>query len=293
MWCLPFLCLLAADSTVRRTIPVAPAESLQVTLAGSGSPVVLVPGLFGAAYGFRKVIPLLAERHRVIVVEPLGVGTSSRPERADYSLDAQAERLAAALDSLGVRQATVAAHSLGAGMAFRLAYRRPDLVAALVSLDGGPAERAATAGLKRAAAWAPWVKVFGGVRLVRRKIGESLVRASGDTSWVSEEVVEGYTEAAARDLDGTLKAYIRMGESREHEKLAPHLKEIRCPVVLVLGTAPHPEAVSPKETALLHSSLGELRVDSIAGAGHHLHEERPDLVAAAIEAAAGSALAGR
>lgn len=290
MWWLPLLWIVA-DSVERRLIAVAPAESLQVTVVGTGSPVVLIPGLFGAAYGFRKVIPLLEDHHRVVVVEPLGVGTSGRPERADYSLDAQTARVAAVLDSLGVRQAVVAAHSLGAGVAFRLAYRRPDLVSTLISLDGGPAERAATGGLRRAAAWAPWVKTFGGVRLVRRKIRESLVRASGDTSWVSDEVVVGYTEGAARDLDGTLKAYLRMGESREHEKLGPHLAEVRCPVTLLLGAAPHPEAVSAREIELLRERVPLLRVDSIAGVGHHIHEERPEVVARAIEAAAGSALA--
>jgi len=290
MWWLPLLWIVA-DTAERRMIAVAPSESLQVTIAGSGSPVVLIPGLFGAAYGFRKVIPLISDHHRVIVVEPLAVGTSGRPERADYSLDAQTTRVAAALDSLNVRQATVAAHSLGAGLAFRLAYRRPDLVAAVISLDGGPAERAATGGLRRAATWAPWVKAFGGVSLVRRKIRESLVRASGDTSWVSDDVVIGYTEGAARDLDGTLKAYLRMAESREHEKLGPHLGEVRCPVTLLLGAAPHPEAVSAREIELLHARLALLRTDSIAGVGHHIHEERPDLVAQAIEALAASPLA--
>jgi pimeloyl-ACP methyl ester carboxylesterase len=290
MWWLAVLSLLA-DEPQTRVVTVAPGEALQVTIAGVGTPVVLVPGLFGAAFGFRKLIPFLASHHLVIVVEPLGVGTSARPERADYSLGAQAERLAAVLDTLGVRHATLVAHSLGAGIAFRVAYRRPELVGALVSLDGGPAETAATPGLRRASQWAPWVKLFGGVTLVRRKIRESLIKASGDTSWVSDEVVAGYTEGAARDLEGTLKAYLRMGESREREKLAPHLPEIRCAVRLLLGGAPHPEALGARELGLLAARLPSLTVDTIVGAGHHLHEERPDAVAEAVEVASAGGLA--
>lgn len=288
MWWLAALALFSTDldSLEARAVSVAPGEELQVTAAGAGPPVVLIPGLFGGAYGFRKLVPLLvAQGHRVVVVEPLGVGTSARPERADYSLDAQAARVAAVLDTLGLREAVLVAHSVGAGIALRVAYRRPELVRRLVSLDGGPAERAATPGLRHAAEWAPWVKLMGGVRLVRSKIHAALIKASGDTTWVSDAVVEGYTEGAARDLDGTLKAFLRMAESREHEKLAPHLAEIRCPVHLLLGGAPHPEALSSRDLELLRTKLPQLVVDTIAGAGHHLHEEQPAAVAALVEAA--------
>jgi pimeloyl-ACP methyl ester carboxylesterase len=287
MWWLAALFVLG-DSAQVRTVSLAPGENIEVTATGEGSPVVLIPGLFGSAFGFRKLIPLLVSQgHRVVVIEPLGVGTSARPERADYSLGAQASRIAAVLDTLGLNQVVLVAHSLGAGMGFRLAYRRPDLVRAFVSLDGGPAETAATPGLRRAAQWAPWVKVFGGTKLVRGKIRGALIKASGDTSWVSDEVVEGYTAGATADLDGTLKAYLRMGEAHEREKLAPHLAEINCPVILVLGGAPHPETMSERDLERLQSNLPQLVTETIEGAGHYPQEERPDAVALIVERVAG------
>src|SRR5437667_9712905 len=106
---------------------------------GTGRPVAVIPGLFGAAFTFRKVLPLLVARgFRPIVIEPLGTGFSSRPAKADYSLDAQARRLAAVLDSLGSGPLLVLAHSLGAAMAFLLALDRPELVRGLVSLYWWP-----------------------------------------------------------------------------------------------------------------------------------------------------------
>src|SRR5512142_3509731 len=92
------LTLQQQDSTAPHAwqVATAPAESIHVVAAGAGQPLVLVPGLFGSVYGFRKIIPpLVAAGYRVIVVEPLGVGTSARPQRADYSLAAQSERVAA------------------------------------------------------------------------------------------------------------------------------------------------------------------------------------------------------
>lgn len=281
MWLLPLL-LAATDSTVF-SLPVAPAETLHVAVAGTGEPVVLLPGLFGSVYGFRKVEPLLvAAGYRTIVIEPLGVGSSGRPERADYSLTAQANRIAAALDSLGVTGAIVVAHSLGASMAYRLAYRRPDLVRGLVSLDGGPAEAAATPGFRRAMRFAPWIKLFGGVKLIRRKIRGSLVASSGDTSWVDSAAVAAYTAGAAADLDGTLKAYIGMAHAREPERLEPHLPDLRCPVRLVLGIAPHTNGIPQQEIDLLERTLPQFAVDTLEGVGHFSYEERPDAVVASV-----------
>src|SRR3989442_13042824 len=141
MWLL--VLALVSDTAHTSSLVLSPAESGEVTVTGAGDPVVLVPGLFGSAFGYRAVIPLLTDAgYRAIVVEPLGIGSSARPQHADSSLTAQADRIAAALDRLSVRQAIVVAHSLGASMAVRLAYRRPDLVARIGSLYRGPAERA-------------------------------------------------------------------------------------------------------------------------------------------------------
>lgn len=283
MWILT-LVLLLGDSTADFRIPVAPAESLQVSVTGQGQPVVLIPGLFGSRFGFRHVVPLLVGAgYRVIVVEPLGIGSSARPADGDYSLTAQADRIAAVLDTLALRDVIVVAHSLGASMAYRLAYRRPDLVRAIVSLEGGPAEAAATPSFRRAMRFAPWIKWFGGIRRIRNKIHSSLVAASGDTTWVTDSVVDAYTAGAAADLDGTLKAFLRMAEARERERLAPHLGAIHCPVRLLLGTAPHQGGVPPGDLDELRAGLGSFSIDSVPGSGHYIYEEQPKAVAAAVE----------
>src|SRR5262249_17817100 len=148
------LTLLASDSVEVRRITVAAQETLSVSLIGSGPPVVLVNGLVGGSFGFRRLMPALADLgYTAIAVEPLGLGNSSRPSKSDYSLFAQTGRIAQVLDTLGIRQSLVIAHSLGAALAYRLAVHRPDLVRGIVSIDGGPAESAATAGLRRAMKW--------------------------------------------------------------------------------------------------------------------------------------------
>lgn len=276
---------LAASDTSGFRVSVAPAESLGVTISGadSGAPLVLIPGLFGSEFGFRKVVPPLNEAgYRTIVIEPLGIGASSRPQHADYSLGAQADRIARVLEALDVDSALFVAHGLGAAMALRVAYRRPALVRGLVALDGGPSEAATGPEFRRTMRMFPWVKLMGGMKLVRKKTRENLVASSADTSWVTEEVVAEYTAGTAKDLDATLKAFVAMAGSKEREHLTPHLGEVLCPVRLLVGGAPHGGSMKDADVELLKSSLPTFAVDTIAGAGHYLHEEQPDIVVSAV-----------
>src|SRR3989442_3603357 len=99
---------LLSDSADARTfkVPLAATESLEVETSGVGQPVVLIPGLFGSEFGFRTLVPLLnAAGYRTIVIEPLGIGSSAPAARADYSLTAQADRIAGVVRSLNVPQA--------------------------------------------------------------------------------------------------------------------------------------------------------------------------------------------
>ena len=266
-------------------VVVAPAETMHVEVwPGTGRPVAVVPGLFGGAFTFRKVVPLLAAQgFRPIVIEPLGTGFSSRPPKADYSLAAQSHRLAAVLDSLNAGPVLVLAHSLGAAMAFRLAVDRPDLVRGIVSLEGGPTEEATTPVFRDAMRYVPWIKLLGGIKLIRHKIRGMLLDSSGDPSWVTDGVVLGYTLGEARDFDATLRAFLAMSRAREPAKLGPKLGDIACPVTLMVGTAHHDGDVPPQEISLLRQSLMSFAVDSQAGAGHYLQEERPAAVVAALE----------
>jgi pimeloyl-ACP methyl ester carboxylesterase len=266
-------------------VVVAPAETVHVEAwAGAGKPIAVIPGLFGASFTFRKVIPLLAAQgFRPIVIEPLGTGFSSRPLKADYSLAAQSRRIAAVLDSLRTGPVLVLGHSLGAAMAFRLAIDRPDLVRGIVSIEGGPTEEATTPMFRSAMRYLPWVKLFGGINLVRRKVRGMLVDSSGDPSWVTDGVVAGYTVGEARDFDATLKTFLAMSHAREPAKLAPRLGAIACPVTLIVGTAHHDGDVPVQEVALMSNAIKSFEVDSERGAGHYMQEERPAAVVSAVE----------
>ncbi|MEO8636663.1 MAG: alpha/beta hydrolase [Gemmatimonadales bacterium] len=273
------------DSTVVRDVTVAPEETLRTTSMGSGAPVVFIPGVFGGAFSFRHVTSVLVEAgFRCIVIEPLAFGSSAHPDKADYSFAAQADRIGSVLDSLGVSEALVVAQAGGAAMAYRLVYRRPGLVIGLLSINGGPAETAATPGLKHALRFGGFLtKLFVGPGTIRKKVWHDLVENSGDTTWVTGPVVDEYTVGQSADVDGSIDALRRMSKSKEPESLRERLHEIHIPVRLLQGMVKHPSGIKPDEIALLEAQLPDFAIDSVAGAGRFIEEEQPHMVIAAIE----------
>lgn len=272
------------DSAVVRDIEVADGETLRTTSVGTGQPLVLIPGIFGGAFGYRKITgPLVARGYRTVVIEPLGYGSSSHPKKADYSFTAQTERVARTLDRLGVKRALFVAQSSGAAIAFRLAILRPDLVRGLLSIDGGPAESAATPGMKKA------FKLGGGLvkfamdqSKLRHDVRREIVRNSGDTTWVTDAVIRGYTAGQTADMNGSIDAFHKMSKSKEGESLAARLHQCAVPVRLLVGTVAHPAEVTKDQRQLLSDKLPDFKADSVRGAGQYIQEEQPAAVVAAV-----------
>lgn len=269
-----------------RCIPTGEGECLQVTIAGAGADVVVIPGLFGSAFAFRRVTALLTEAgYRSIVVEPLGVGYSARPPKADYSLTAQAERIRIVLDALGVREAILVSHSIGASIALRLAWRDPARVRGVVSIEGGPVEEVSTPAFRRVMKLAPLLKLLGPGRVIRGRVRGMLVSRSADPTWVTDEIVTRYSDGPARDLGATLGAFSQMAKAREPEALAPRLAEVRCPVRLLLGDAPHEGGPTEDEISVLERNLPGFSLTRIPAAGNFIFEEAPAAVVAAVRQA--------
>lgn len=270
-----------ADTGASRRIEVAPGETLAVHESGQGPPVVIVPGLLGSAFGFRHVVPQLVEVGvRVIVIDPLGTGESTRPNRADYSLTAQASRIAEALDSMHIRRAVFVCHAVSASICYRLALERPRLAAGIVSINGGPAEAAGTPGMRTALRFAPLLRLFGGRGMARGKVRGGLKDSSADPAWVTEDVVDGYV-APFDDLGDVLDMLKAMNSSKEPEPITPRLDDLLMPVYLMVGASPT-SSIRADEIVALATSVREIELDSVPDAGQYIHEESADIVAAAI-----------
>ena len=279
------LLLMAATGAAPTQIEVAPGEGLTVLREGpvGDLPVVLVPGLSGSYYGFRHLTPLLhAQGRETVIVEPLAVGESARPGDADYTLTAQAGRLAAVLDQLEIDRALFVAQGVGGGMVFRLAAERPDLVAGFVSIEGGPAEIAISPDVRSSLTIAKGVAKLGGRRVLRDRFADRLRQGSGDAGWVDRRTVGRYFRGTGRDINATLDAMSAMTRQTEPWTMAPRLDEIKIPVLVLRGTAPHKGQLSDADLAVMRTGLAMVEIRDVAGAGHFIQEEQPEAVAGAV-----------
>lgn len=257
----------------------AAVETLHVESSGRTPEIVLIPGLSGCAYGFREVVADLdAAGVGWAIIEPLAVGASPRPEGADYSLTAQADRVAAAIVGLGGRPVVVVGHGISGSIALRVALRHPQLVRAVVSIEGAASENAATATVDRSLRWAGLAVKLGGGRLLRDRFEADLAAASGDRSWITGLVVRRYFAHANRDLPAAIAALRAMARAVEPQALGANLPLIDCPVLLLVGGAEHDGSLSAADITTLQDGLPRCEVQEVPGAGHFIFEEQPSVV---------------
>jgi pimeloyl-ACP methyl ester carboxylesterase len=109
---------------------------------GTGRPLILLHGGLGSGEMFGPVLPLLAARHQVVLVDLQGHG---RTADIDRPLDVRlmAGDIAALIDHLGLQQPDVVGYSLGGGVALQVAIQFPEKVGRLVSASAN-IRRAAT-----------------------------------------------------------------------------------------------------------------------------------------------------
>jgi pimeloyl-ACP methyl ester carboxylesterase len=108
---------------------------LHYVTAGSGDPVVLLHGWPQTWYCWRKVIPLLAERHLVVTPDLRGLGDSSRPSSGYDKRTVSDDVHRLMRDELGIDRFYLAGHDWGGVTAYSLAAHHPEAVAALAVVD--------------------------------------------------------------------------------------------------------------------------------------------------------------
>ena len=99
-------------------------------------PVVAVHGLTAHSRNFSALAAGLAGRHGLVAPDLRGRGDSDKPE-GPYGVRVHAADVVAAMRDLGLGRSVLVGHSMGAYIAAAVAAEHPELVRALVLLDGG------------------------------------------------------------------------------------------------------------------------------------------------------------
>jgi pimeloyl-ACP methyl ester carboxylesterase len=260
---------------------VGDGARLSYAVAGDGPPLVLVHGLGGTIENWRALAPALAERHRVVVPDLPGHGRSEAlPEAPDVDPIADAVLAVAAAES-AVPAAWIG-HSLGGLLALRAAARRPEAVRGIVlvaSAGIGSTSRSAQVALtllglvQPGKAIAPFRRSWARSPLGRRvAFGWWGV---ADTDALEPELAEAFLVGPARHTNTRQAGRALLATDPREE-----LDRVSCPCLCLWGASD--KWVKLADGVEYARRLGA-PLRTIAGCGHLLIGERPEVCLAAIE----------
>jgi pimeloyl-ACP methyl ester carboxylesterase len=274
-----------------RRVAVAPAETLSVSggavgMARGDVAVLLLPGPVGSAFSMRSVVRALQARGiEPYVIDPLGMGASTRPKGADYTLSAQAARIGRVLEKelpAGV-SVIVAAQGTSATIAFHLAATDTARIRGVISIAGGPIDQQGTPGVRTALTFAALLDNPIGRGFAKRRFVSALREQSADDRWLTDEVVKQYVAPIEHDLRGLLRTLGAMQAAVEPFPIASRLARITVPVRLLVGNKPSASAPSAAQVLMLQRYVPQFALDTLRPGGTMLHEERAADVARAID----------
>lgn len=105
---------------------------------GTGEVVLCLHGEPSWSYLYRKMIPPLAQRHRVVAPDFIGFGRSDKlTEPDEYSFQMHRDTLVGLLDALALRDITLVCQDWGGLIGLRVASELPDRFARLVIMNTG------------------------------------------------------------------------------------------------------------------------------------------------------------
>ena len=104
---------------------------------GKGEPLILLHGFGANKDNFTRVARFLTPHYRVIIPDNLGFGESGHPHDADYSSSAQAARIRALAQALGITKVHLGGSSMGGQISMMYAFYYPNEVTSLWLIDPG------------------------------------------------------------------------------------------------------------------------------------------------------------
>ncbi len=224
--------------------------------------VVGVSGLNGHSAGFAALVEAIADAGSAVDLQALDLrGRGAASPEGPYGVDAHADDVVALLERTAWDRPVLAGHSFGAHVVAAVARRRPDLVGAVVLIDGGTPRRL-PADADRAA--------------VADSVAAGIVANLGDDDPVTPAAVEADTRSLFCDPSANEAVF-----------------EVDRPITVVragLGVAPGLPPVVPEEAVAELVATGRAHVaDELDVDADHfsvLFEPSPRLARAVIEAIA-------
>ena len=263
---------LVASGFSRKDVTLSSGITLEYVRRGdpSGVPVVFLHGITDSWRSFEWMLPHLPASINAYAVSVRGHGGSDRPAHG-YEMQDFARDIDGFMERLGVRSAAVVGHSMGSGVALRLALDYPSRVRALVLIG-------AMASWRDNPAVDEVVKTVAGFTdLVDPEFTREF-----QLSTVATSVPDIIDVAVEESLRVPARVWKEAFAAIAHADVSPDLPTIAAPTLIIFGG---------KETFVTRASQDELlrgirgsRLLVYEDAGHAVHWDEPARVARDIAA---------
>jgi pimeloyl-ACP methyl ester carboxylesterase len=272
---------------VKHRFEVLDGMRTHVAVAGDGDPVVLLHGWPQHWYAWRAVMPLLAERYRVLAPDMRGFGWTDIAWKG-FEKENLADDVVRLLDAMELDRVRIVGHDWGGWIGFLLALRHPGRVRQLVALNVPPPWPRVTP-RNVLAARRLWYQVVLATPYLGQKLLEkdpSLVRrlmrrwSQNGSAWSKDDF-----RIFSRELRAPTRARAAMLLYRSFllKELVPVLRgrydpaRLEVPSLLLYGGR---DRVVPARWVTGTADRSErLEIEKVGGAGHFLPEEKPKVVA--------------
>jgi pimeloyl-ACP methyl ester carboxylesterase len=246
---------------------------------GGGPPLVIAHGLFGAGRNWASLAKRLAKARRVVTVDMRNHGDSGWSDDAGYPAMAAdlAETIAAEGGAAEGGAADVLGHSMGGKAAMALALAEPARVRRLIVADIAPVAYDHAHG--------DYVAAMRGVdlsRVARRSDADPMLAAAipqpALRAFILQNlVIEGDAARWRTNLDALAAAM----EDILSFPAQPPGRRFDGPALFLRGGAS--DYVADRHAPAIRALFPAARIETVEGAGHWLHADRPEPFLAAVE----------
>ena len=269
---------------------------LRVQVAGSGPPVVLLHGHPRTHTTWHRVVPLLvAAGHTVVCPDLRGYGRSSKPPTDDrhrpYSKRALAGDVRALMRLLGHQRFAVVGHDRGSYVATRLALDASEAVTHLAVVDCIPiVEHLERCDARFATAWWHWFFFAQPDKPERAIVADPVAWYGLDAPGKAEAMgADNHADVVAALRDpATVRAMLedyRAGltvDRADEEADRAAGRRVTCPTLVLWSARDDLAELHGDPRAIWADWTTDLRGGHAIDSGHHVAEEAPDQLAAAL-----------
>ena len=256
--------------------------TLHCEVAGTGAPILLIPGLGLDHTYYRFGVPLLARRMQVLAVDPRGIGRSTKSP-PPYSVESWADDFAGMIDKLGFGPIHVLGSSLGGAIALALAQRHPGRLKSLTVVGGfSELDRATELNFRlrlkliEKLGMSDEVADYMGLWTLTRKF----INSDAGYAVMRANQANIRTNSAA-SYSAFVEALLRWGRCQPGQEQEPKftslLSSIKLPTLVVTSDNDH---LIPKDLSdLIAARISGAKLAVMPGAGHIPFMEQPENVA--------------